>query len=91
MTSRGVQTLSDGDWKLEKTFDRMLIRSVDQTPTAESLHRDECPNALPTDVLFGGWFNLSTEPQSFTFCPGSHRGSADGKTSGFTKVKGHLP
>lgn len=73
-------------WRLEKTFDRMLVRSVDQKPTAESLHRDECPRAKADDVVFGGWFNCTDKTQTFTCVPKSHRGAADGKTTGFSKI-----
>jgi hypothetical protein len=44
---------------------------------AESAHRDQSTNALPGDVIFGGWLALSGG-DSFVFSPGSHRNNEGG-------------
>ena len=74
------------EYGVELLFDRMLHRHANQTPAAESAHRDVTPaNYLQKgDVVFGGWINLSERPQYFTCKTGSHvaedprSGSKDG-------------
>jgi hypothetical protein len=82
-------------YKMELLFDRMLHRYGTQKPNAESVHRDITP---PThlhvgDVVFGGWLNLSHEPQSFSCVPASHLpchvapDTRDKPDAGFMKLK----
>ena len=59
--------------KLEQCFDRLLYRIPGQSPTAETMHRDEALCALEKDVVFGGWVNLSGMPQTFSCCPRTHK------------------
>jgi hypothetical protein len=87
------------DYGVELLFDRMLHRHKDQSAGVELPHRDICPLETlgdnDTDLLLGGWINLSPEPQSFICHPGSHtkfKNShavavlAEGKT-GFSRLK----
>ena len=71
--------------KLEKPFDRMLYRIPGETPTAESMHRDESPNAAEGDDIFGGWVNLDDQPQYFSCCPRTHQ-EVGNQNKGFAKI-----
>ena len=65
--------------KLEYIIDRAMFRPSGQSPASETWHRDEAPNALEGDTIYGGWYNLDTEEdQIFSCIPGSH-----------TEVQGH--
>jgi hypothetical protein len=79
---------------LYQVYDRILHRTTEQSPTAESWHRDR-PDAASTgssSLVTGGWINLNEDesPQYFQCIPGTHRkndlydaGSKDG--NGFSK------
>lgn len=71
--------------KLEKCFDRMMYRITGETPTAESMHRDEALTAKDGDDIFGGWINLEDEDQFFSCVPRSHT-VVGGKNKGFAKI-----
>lgn len=71
--------------KLEKTFDRILYRIVGETPTAESMHRDESIAAKDGDVILGGWINLDDETQYFSCCPRTHH-DVSNQNKGFAKI-----
>ena len=71
--------------KLEKPFDRTLFRIPGETPTAESMHRDESTAALNSDVIFGGWVNLEDVPQYFSCCPRTHI-EVGNQNKGFAKI-----
>ena len=71
--------------KLEKVFDRMLYRIAGESPTAESMHRDEARTALDTDVVFGGWVNMEDVPQYFSCCPRTHT-EVGNQNKGFAKI-----
>lgn len=58
--------------KLEQVLDRMMYRMAGDSPSKESWHRDEAPQAAPDDITFGGWLNLDDSPQWFSCAPGSH-------------------
>lgn len=65
--------------KLEFIIDRCMYRPSGQSPTSETWHRDEAPNALLDDTIYGGWYNLDVdEDQIFSCIPGTH-----------TEVQGH--
>ena len=65
--------------KLEFVIDRAMFRPPGQSPTAETWHRDEAPDALLDDTVYGGWYNLDVEEnQVFSCIPGTH-----------TEVQGH--
>ena len=59
---------------LQELADRMMLRSIGQTPKKESWHRDVIPQKYieKEDDLFGGWINLDDEDQYFMCIPGSH-------------------
>lgn len=85
--------LAASSYKLELLFDRMMHRHAGQSPTPESAHRDVTPaNELSDgDFIFGGWVNLTLEPQIFVCKPGSHRDAmnttaASRRTEGFNKL-----
>ena len=71
--------------RLETTFDRIGYRIRGETPTAESMHRDESMAALDDDVVFGGWINLDETPQYFHGVPTTHRDVGNQKR-GFGKI-----
>ena len=51
--------------KLEQDIDRMLWRTYNLQPPAETWHRDEAKTANDDDDVFGGWWNLDAKPQYF--------------------------
>lgn len=71
--------------KLEQTFDRLLYRVPNSTPTAESMHRDEAKMAQDGDTIFGGWVNIDDAPQFFSCCPRTHT-DVGGQNKGFAKI-----
>lgn len=71
----------------EQIVDRLMIRPSGKKPTAESWHRDVCPETYDGDTIFGGWLNLDDEPQYFTCCPGSHIEDTTGENKGFALIK----
>ena len=66
--------------KLEKTFDRMMLRRPCETPTAELVHRDVAKKAKKGDDVFGGWLNISSSDQRFLCCPRTHTEVGDDNT-----------
>mgnify|MGYP001240746973 FL=1 len=75
----------DDRYRLEQLFDRMMFRPSGVSATAESWHRDEAALAHPTDLIFGGWWNLDDEDQIFSCVPGTHRGVVG--HAGFAPIK----
>lgn len=71
-------------YNIEKLFDRMLARKPGLSASKESWHRDESPNALVSDKIYGGWTNFGTEAEFFSCVPFTHK-SARGH-SGFAKI-----
>lgn len=69
---------------LEQCFDRLLFRQPGQTPSAESLHRDEAKTAHPDDDVFGGWINFDDSDQYFSCVPETHTEVAGNR--GFAKI-----
>lgn len=59
--------------KVEMLVDRMMYRPAGVFPTAATWHRDESPNALSGDHMFGGWINLGHDPQTLSCVLGTHR------------------
>lgn len=76
--------LSDGR-RLEQVIDRMMLRPAGISPTRESWHRDEAPQALNDDITFGGWINLDSKSQYFSCAPGTHCKTGCNK-GGFSKL-----
>lgn len=64
------------NFHLEVLIDRLMYRLAQQSPSAESWHRDVIPPELITDndELYGGWLNLDIKEQYFSCIPGSHLG-----------------
>ena len=63
----------DDSRKLEFIIDRAMYRPSGQSPTSETWHRDEAPDALLDDTIYGGWYNLDIESdQVFSCIPGTH-------------------
>jgi len=73
------------NYKLEQVIDRLMVRPVGLSPSAESWHRDESALAYPCDQIFGGWWNFDDEDQYFSCVPGSHRGITGNR--GFSLIK----
>lgn len=87
-------------YKVELMFDRAMHRRLGQEAGYESPHRDVCPletlEGNATDILLGGWVNVSDESQYFVGLPGSHKAFASSyaaaehfaklKKKGFTKI-----
>jgi hypothetical protein len=68
---------------VELLIDRMMVRKIGSTTTAEQWHMDEEPNSCIDDVIYGGWINTGICDQYFVCVPGS--GGGDGK-NGFHKI-----
>jgi hypothetical protein len=74
---------------LELLFDRVSVRRIGTSTSAESWHRDICPNSLEDDIILGGWINLDPDGspnQLFSCSPGTHKDELDNKT-GFSTTK----
>lgn len=71
--------------KLEKPFDRMMVRQVGKTPTEELVHRDIAEGSLDGDDVFGGWINLNSRNQRFLCCPKTNH-EVMGQNHGFVKL-----
>lgn len=75
------------DMHVEQLHDRMMWRQAGQMPTRETWHRDICPNAAQTDIIYGGWLNLNDEEQIFSYVPGSHVYNVENSgVSGFARI-----
>lgn len=61
------------DYNVEQIIDRMMYRPIGFTPSRESWHRDESPNAKQDDKMFGGWLNLNSQNQYFSALPKTHQ------------------
>ena len=68
----GSPVLAKVGKNLEMIIDRLLVRPARVTPSKESWHRDEAKNALPSDIIYGGWINLDSQDQIFSCVSGSH-------------------
>lgn len=81
----GAKVLPDDGRKLEALLDRVVLRRIGQTPTAESLHRDEAPTACHGDDIYSTWLNLDPVDQYFHCCPETHH-EVEGQNTGFAKI-----
>lgn len=70
---------------LEKVFDRFIFRNQGDTPSAESMHRDEAQTAVDGDTIFGGWVNLDDHDQFFSCAPRTHT-MVGGQNRGFARI-----
>lgn len=68
----------DPSFKKEAIIDRLMVRPVGASPSAESWHRDEANNAQENDIVLGGWWNFDDCSSYLSCVEGSHKG-----------VKGH--
>ena len=66
-------------YKLEQIIDRLMVRPIGDTPSAEAWHRDSSPQAALLDLIFGGWVNFSQHVQHFSCQLKSHH-SAEGSS-----------
>lgn len=76
---------------LEMMSGRMLYRAPGTSPSRESWHRDQSPNATIGDHVFGGWINLGSETQYFSCILGTHRPglnwpASSSRPNGFSKI-----
>ena len=69
----------------EQVIDRMMFRRAPKKPGREAWHRDESPNALKGDTIYGGWINLDETSQYFSGCPGTHL-EVGNENTGFAKI-----
>ena len=67
-----IRTYKTG-YKLEQIIDRLLVRPIGASASAESWHRDIAVGMQPGDEVFGGWINLDNEMQMFSCVEGSHK------------------
>ena len=83
---------------VELMYDRMMHRFPKQEAGQETPHRDICTKETlqgnVTDILLGGWINLSDQDQTFTCLPGSHKDfknsydvAENATQSGFAKLR----
>ena len=72
----------------EQIADRLLVRRPYKSPTAEAWHRDEAMFAEEGDDIYGGWLNLDTTDQHFSFVPNTaFDDSVKGVNMGFAKLR----
>jgi hypothetical protein len=64
----------DDSYNKEAVIDRMMVRPAGASPSAESWHRDEAPNAANSDIVLGGWWNFDDAPSYLSCVKGSHKG-----------------
>ena len=74
----------DPNLKLEILMDRLMYRPVGRKPGAESWHRDQSPEALDDDIIYGGWVNFDDFPHTLSCCPRTHLDRND--KGGFNKI-----
>ena len=53
---------------LEFIIDRVMYRLSHQSPTGESWHRDESPDSLIDDIIFGGFVNFDVSEDQYFSC-----------------------
>jgi len=80
-----IELLQDKDLFFEQIIDRMMFRRAPKKPSREAWHRDESPNALEGDTIYGGWVNLDQTSQYFSGCPGTHL-EVGNQNTGFAKI-----
>ena len=71
-----TENLEHLNYNIETLPDRPGIRYPSQQPDRETWHRDISPRESlfnEHDIVFGGWANLGSESQFFSYIPGSHR------------------
>lgn len=74
----------------EQVADRLLVRRPGKSPTAEAWHRDEAMFAEKGDDVYGGWLNLDTKVQYFSFVPNTaFDQSVKGLNRGFAPLSEH--
>jgi len=61
------KVIKNKNTKISAIKDRMMLRPAGKQPTAEAWHRD-----VIGKHIIGGWINLDTKSQYFTFIPGTH-------------------
>lgn len=79
--------------KFQTLFDRVMTRAAGKAPSGESWHRDVADKhtMVDGDMLFGGWINITDEPQRFCFIAGSHLGvNPYTIASGFASVDAYV-
>ena len=64
---------------------RMMIRLPGQSPSAETMHRDEAKGVKESDRTFGGWLNLDDTPQFLNCVVRTHLLRRE--QGGFAKIK----
>lgn len=72
--------------RLEQIIDRLAIRPIGASATAESWHRDIAVGMAPGDDVFGGWINLDSVNQEFSCVIGSHREARMTDGNGFAPL-----
>lgn len=90
----GPMLAENDQLKFQQCNDRALYRVKSQNVGAETAHRDETPikeanltkvvEALPTDMICGGWINCDPTTQYFSGCPGTHKEKPNGR--GFYRI-----
>lgn len=80
------ELFKDTGRKGQALFDRLMVRPVGKSPTAESWHRDITPGLPEGDTMFGGWINFNDGPQYLSCVPGSHGDNGDAE--GFARIEG---
>jgi len=70
---------------IQTPFDRLSVRPAGTKIPGESWHRDISPDR-DVRIVYGGWINLNTEPESFVCVAKSHNytGDASGCVRDFT-------
>jgi hypothetical protein len=77
-------------FKFEMLFDRMMFRRKGQQGPDEAWHRDVMKKHQieDQDEIYGGWINLDSTDQYFSFIPGSHLSfSSYTLQDGFSEIK----
>jgi hypothetical protein len=70
-------------YNLEPVPDRLCVRLPGQKPSKEGGHRDFSPETMESDIVTGGWLNLSATSQYFSCLPGSQYEPVNRENRGF--------
>lgn len=83
--ARAIHARTGQVYKLEQVIDRLRVSR--KGGSKETWHRDLSPSDSGTDLIYGGWYNPSNDPQYFSCVPGSHDDDVPLNRKGFSAEK----
>lgn len=83
--ARAISKRTGQEYKLEQVIDRLRVSL--KGGSKETWHRDLSPSDSGTDLIYGGWYNPSSDPQYFSCVPGSQEDDVPLNRKGFSAEK----